>query len=123
MLFNEIKQSRLKETKEYILKSTTGGLMNNVKWYALFESIDSLRLNFSVKTLLSDDVKNASIIYELEDTSILFTDDGNFIEFIEIEKIEVDGSDEFESRLKNDNIEYYLINNRICVQGYKLTSK
>jgi hypothetical protein len=48
----EYRQSRIKMTKEFALINTTAGLLNNHKWYCIFDKLDDIKSVFELKTLL-----------------------------------------------------------------------
>ena len=116
---NEQRESRLKQTKDFILMNTTASLMNNHKWQEIFNWIDQHRLQFELKTLLSDQTRSFDRVREIEATSILIDDTGNFIDFLEIEAIIVKKNNEFIRLLDELNIDYHDRSEWIEVKGYQ----
>ena len=115
----EKRDYRIKETRNLILKKNYGSLLNNQKWYRIFEWIEQHNYEFELKTLLSSDIKKANDILELEQSSILIDNSGNFIEFLELEQLILNKTSELKSELKNLNIEFYEELNKIIIQGYR----
>ena len=72
-----------------------------------------------MKILLSSEEQNCDWIRELEDTSILIDDTGNFIEFFEIEKIKTTNHNGLSEFLRLSNFEYDDSQEEIEVYGYK----
>lgn len=116
---NEQRKSRLKRTKDFILMNTTASLMNNHKWQEIFNWIDQHHLQFELKTLLSDQTSSCDRIRELEATSILIDDMGDFIEFLEIEAITVKKNNELIRLLDELNIDYHDRSEWIEIKGYQ----
>ena len=115
----EKRESRLKQTKQFILSNSISGLLNNQKWYDLFDWLDNEKVSFKMKILLSSEEQNCDWIRELEDTSILIDDTGNFIEFFEIEKIKTTNHNGLSEFLRLSNFEYDDSQEEIEVYGYK----
>jgi hypothetical protein len=61
----EYRQSRIKMAKEFALINTTAELLNNYKWYSIFDRLDDMKSIFELKTLLSNDIKVCHHIQEL----------------------------------------------------------
>ena len=115
----EKRQSRLKLTKQYIFANSTIGLLNNSKWLHLFEYFDRTHNEFQIKTLMANDLRSCSYIRELESTSVLIDDSGDFIEFLEIDTLRTKSTDDIIKLLDNLNIEYSNYNGFIEVCGYR----
>ena len=115
----EKRDSQLKQTKSLILKKNYVGLLNNQKWYRVFEWIEQNNSEFELKTLLSSSLKKGTDIFELEQSSILIDNTGNFIEFFELEKIIIHKTPEIKYELNMLNIEFYEELDKIIIQGYR----
>ena len=114
----EKRESRIKVSKSLILSQTSESLMNNQKWFRVFEWLETSGANFELKTLLSESKRKVNQIYELENTSILIDNSGDFIEFLEIEKLYIDLKKELKSFLDNQNIKFHEVSNQIIIFGY-----
>ncbi|NQZ85908.1 MAG: hypothetical protein HRU03_09390, partial [Nanoarchaeales archaeon] len=93
----EKRDSRIKEVKNYISNTSLSSLMNNVKWFKVLEEVEFRDVTFKMKLLLNSETIEVNQIFELEESSILINNNGEFIEFMEIESIEVPRSIEFKS--------------------------
>lgn len=115
----EKRDSKLKQTKSLILEKNYVSLLNNQKWYQIFECIEQNNSEFELKTLLSYSLKKVTAIFELEQSSILVDNTGNFIEFFELEKIIINKTPEIRYELNMLNIELYEELDKIIIQGYR----
>ena len=114
----EKRSSKLKSTKRLILNNGLTGLLNNQKWHEIFETIEWQSIPFEVKTLLADDYKSCNDIRELESTSLLMDDSGDFIEFFEIERIRFKRKTELEFLLEELKVNFSVENGWVEVFGY-----
>ncbi len=114
----EPRLSRIKRAKDWILLNTTASLMNNQKWYRLFLWLENHRLEFELKTLPEYHKRSCDMIRELETTSILIDAAGDFIEFLEIESIAINKSDELIRALKEQRVEFHDHLLKIEINGY-----
>jgi hypothetical protein len=115
----EKRDSRIKQTRKFILENTTPSLLNNHKWYKIFELVEQYCSEFELKILLSSELKNSNQIYELEQSSILVDNSGDFIEFLELEELTLENSPELNAELKKLNIEFLEESNKLTIQGYR----
>lgn len=115
----EKRDSRIKETKNFILEKTNGSLMNNQKWYRIFEWIEKCNAEFELKTILSSEILKVKKLIELEKNSILIDDSGCFIEFLELDKLILKSTVEIKIVLEKQNIEFLEKNNFIEINGYR----
>ena len=115
----EKRDSRIKETRNFILKKTSSSLLNNQKWYRIFEWIEQNHSEFELKTLLSSDLKKSNQILELEKNSILIDNSGDFIDFLELEQLTLKSTAELKTELKKLNVEFIMELNKIRIQGYR----
>ena len=113
------RDSRIKETRNFILKKTSGSLLNNHKWYWIFELIEQHNAEFELKTLLSPEIRKPEHILELEQTSILIDNSGDFIEFLELEHLTLNNTSELKAELEKTNIEFITELNKIRIHGYR----
>jgi hypothetical protein len=102
----EMREARIKNTNGFILQKNLSGFMNNTKWYKFFDWLWAHQIPFEIKSLLSNEIKKCNEIYELEDTSILIDNSGDFIEFLEIEIVTVAKSEIVKNYLTEQNIEF-----------------
>jgi hypothetical protein len=116
----EKRDSRIKETRNFILKHTSGSLMNNQKWYRVFELVEQNQSEFELKTLLSSDIKISNNILELENNSVLIDNSGNFIDFLELEKLTLKSTSELETQLKELNVDFTEQSDKIEINGYRI---
>ena len=115
----EKRDSRIKETRNLILSKSLSSIMNNHKWYRIFELIEQHRSEFEIKTLMSSEHKKADHIFELEKSSILFDNSGDFIEFLEIEQLSLKNTSELKSELEKLNVEFFKQAGFIKINGYR----
>ena len=115
---NKKRESKIKETRNFIIKSKYSGLLNNQKWYRVFEWIELNNQEFEFKTLLSPDLKKTEYILELEKTSLLMNSSNHFISFLELEKLILKNSEELKSELKNIGVGFIEKTNTIVIFGY-----
>lgn len=115
----EIRDSRIKETRNLIISKSFSSLMNNQKWYRIFEWIEQHQSEFKLKTLFSS--KNIKIdqINELEKSSVLIDNSGDFIEFLELEQIILKNTAELRVELKKQNVEFIEQDDFIEINGYR----
>ena len=97
---------------------SNSGLLNNIKWYNLFECVEHYKLEFEL--VLTDSKRIiSSEIFELEKQSILIDTSGNFIEYKEIQTLIHPITTVFIQDLKSLNIPYYIEENKIFINGYQ----
>ncbi len=99
-------ESRIKQTRAYILKNNLGGLLNNHKWREIFEWLEKNQTPFTLTTLLDSTEQTCTFIRELERDSILLDDSGQFIDFLEINKLTVSKSNSLKTFLDKLNVEF-----------------
>lgn len=114
----EKRLSRLKITKNLILDNSFIGLLNNQKWFRIFEVLDAINIEFNVKTLDSENYKTCTSIRELEQNSLLIDDSGNFIEFFEIEKLKFKKINQLITLIGEMKLDYTDIEETIEINGY-----
>jgi hypothetical protein len=106
-------------TKEFALINTTARLLNNHKWYSIFDRLDDINSVFELKILLSNDIKICHHIQELEKTSILIDDSGDYIEFLEIDRLRIKKTNELMTFLEELNVEFIEQEEYIDIEGYR----
>jgi len=116
----EKRDSRIKETRSLISNKTKGSLMNNQKWNSVFELIESGMTEFKLKTLLNEHSISCDFIRELEGTSILIDNSGNYIEFLEIERLTFNESNELIKELRKLNVEFTSERGELEIHGYRM---
>lgn len=116
----EKRDSRIKETRNFILKNSAVSLMNNQKWFQVFELIEQKCSEFELKTLLSSDVIISNHILELENNSVLIDNSGDFIDFLELEKLTLKSTLKLKVQLKKLNIEFTEHSEKIDINGYRI---
>ena len=114
----EIRDSRIKETRNFIRSKSFSSLMNNHKWFQIFELIEEQQSEFELKTVRSFEIRKADSILELEKSSILIDNSGEFIEFLELEQITLKNTAELKSELNNLNVDFYEESDKIKICGY-----
>ncbi|MDN5205452.1 hypothetical protein QQ008_28980 [Fulvivirgaceae bacterium BMA10] len=97
--------------------------MNNIKWLEVFDWLQNENISFQLKTLLSIEQSYCDFIRELESTSILIDDSGDFTEFLEIEFVRTDSSDALLKFLLGSKISFNQTENRIQINGYEFMAK
>ncbi|AUC76175.1 DUF6678 family protein [Olleya sp. Bg11-27] len=113
------KLSRSKKAKIIISEQGYSGILNNQKWHNIFEIIENKNIVFKIKLLLNSNANYCAFIRELSETSILIDDSGKFIEFLEIDYIEMNKNDDILAFLNNKETEYFMDENIIKILGYK----
>jgi hypothetical protein len=114
----EKRLSRLKITQHLILNNSFTGLLNNQKWLRIFEVLDINQIEFEIKTLLSENYKKCSFIRELENTSLLIDDTGDFIEFLEIDRLKTRKVNQLTTLMDETKIRYIDRNELVEIEGY-----
>lgn len=115
----EIRDSRIKETRNLIISKSFSSLMNNQKWYRIFEWIEQHHYEFKLKTLISSEIIKIDQINELEKSSILIDNSGDFIKFLELEQLILKNTTELRAELEKQNVEFIEQDNFIEVNGYR----
>jgi hypothetical protein len=119
-LLNERRQSRINRTRELILAKGLSGLLNNTKWLEIFEHLENERTAFDIKLLSEDHLRHADFILELENTSVLVDNTGDFVDFLEIEFLRIRKDDTFVKHLDNLEVDHLdEAENLIIIQGYR----
>jgi hypothetical protein len=112
--------SRVTQTRNLIVTKGLSGLLNNTKWYQIFEWIEQARISFDIKLLSEVDSRHCSFIKELEDTSILADDKGDFVEFLEIESLTFKRDKKLVDLLDKLGAVYLSETDNITVRGYNV---
>ena len=115
----EKRDSRIKDTRNFIREKTNGSLMNNQKWFRIFELIEQCNSEFEIKTLLSSGIRKADQILELERSSILIDNSGDFIEFLELERLILKNTSELKAELEKLNVEFIERADFVEINGYR----
>ncbi|QXP58450.1 hypothetical protein [Olleya sp. HaHaR_3_96] len=113
------KLSRSKKAKRIILEQGYSGILNNQKWHNIFQIIENKNIIFKIKLLINSNANYCDFIRELSESSILINDYGKFIEFREIDYIEMNKHDDILAFLNNKKTEYFMDENIIKILGYK----
>jgi len=114
----EKRDSHIKQTRKFILENTSYSILNNQKWHKIFELVEQYCSEFELKTLLSFEIKKVDQILELEKSSILIDNSGNFIEFLEIEQLILKNTSELKTELKKLNVDFLEQADHIEINGY-----
>lgn len=115
----EISESRKKEIQNLINLNSYSCLLNNNKWFKIFELIEAHKYKFEIKSVISSEIKKVEQIIELEKSSILFETSTDFTEFLEIEQITLNKASELITELKKLNVEFFEDLDKIIIQGYR----
>lgn len=118
-LLNERRQSRINRTKELIRTKRLSGLLNNTKWFEVFEHLEDSRIAFDIKLLSEDTLRHCDSILELENTSVLVDNTGDFTDFLEIEILKVRKDDTLAKLLDDLNVDYFDEADDLIIQGYR----
>jgi hypothetical protein len=118
-LLNERRQSRINRTRELILTKGLSGLLNNVKWFKIFEYFEDSRTTFDIKLLSEDNLRHSDSILELENTSVLVDNTGDFIDFLEIEFLRIRKEDTLAKHLDELKVDYFEEADNLIIQGYR----
>lgn len=114
------RNSRGELTRELIRKNGLSGRLNNTKWHEILEWIDESRLSFDIKLLSELNFRYCDFIRELEKTSVLLDESGDFIEFLEIEFLKLEKNENVVNHLEilgKDHIEEI---EWVIIQGYRV---
>jgi hypothetical protein len=112
-------ESRIKQTRAYILDKNLKGQLNNQKWLAIFEWMEKHPSAFTLTTLLNTDTQHCTFIRELGDNSILIDDPGMFIVFLEIHTLTIPTSDALSIFLDELHVPYAEFDQLIEITGYR----
>lgn len=115
----KVRQSRIRLTKELIQTKNLSGLLNNTKWFEIFECFENSKTTFDLKLLPEDKLRHCDFILELEDTSVLLDNSGDFIDFVEIELVKFKKDPKLTKDLDNLRIEYSADAEYLIIQGYR----
>lgn len=118
-LLNERRQSRINRTRELIRTKGLSGLLNNTKWFEIFDHLENARTTFDIKLLSEDHLRHADFILELENTSVLVDNTGDFIDFLEIEFLKIRKNDTLAKHLDNLKVDNFDEADNIIIQGYR----
>lgn len=118
-LLNERRQSRINRTRELIRTKGLSGLLNNTKWFEIFDHLENARTAFDIKLLSEDHLRHADFILELENTSVLVDNTGDFIDFLEIEFLKIRKNDTLAKHLDNLKVDNFDEADNIIIQGYR----
>lgn len=94
--------------------------MNNSRWRKLFLILREHSLTFRLKTLISESIITAQQIYEIEQTAVLVDNNGDFIEFFEVEKIILPNKPAVTKLLSSAHIRFTERDEVIEIPGYVL---
>lgn len=111
--------SRIKDSKNFILANKLSGLLNNYKWYQVFELIENNHLEFYYKILLDSKVIKSKQLLELEKSSFISDSSTGFIEFLEVDFITFNSSFEVMYELTELNIQFTVSIDKIIINGYR----
>lgn len=111
--------SRIKRARAYIHDNNLSGLLNYQKWYKIFEWLQINQTSFTLTTLLNPNVQTCTFIRELENNSILIDDSGQFIDFLEINKLTIPKTISLTLFLNSTHVEYVDNNNTTEIFGYR----
>ncbi|MCS3552724.1 MULTISPECIES: hypothetical protein [unclassified Sphingobacterium] len=95
------------------------GLLNNIKWFNLFELLEQLGRQFSLKRLNHKIEIGVTLIRELESDCLIIDDKSGFIKFLDIEKITLLGNKSLISFLEDKNYPFDTDQDIITIYGYK----
>ncbi|MEN5197524.1 hypothetical protein [Sphingobacterium faecium] len=95
------------------------GLLNNIKWFNLFELLEALVLQFSLKRLNHQIEIEITFIRELESDCLIIDDKNGFIKFLDIEKITFLGNESLVSFLEDKNYPFDTDQDSITIYGYR----
>lgn len=112
------RNSRIEQTKRYIFEETSTSLLNNKKWHSILDKTQNEGQSCKIKLLLSDRILMCDFIREVEMTSALFDDTGNFVEFLEIEYITINTTENMLSFLNGLKVNFSENLGEITIMGY-----
>lgn len=119
-----IRKARIDKSMSIVTDKNLVGKLNNTKWREIFEIIRSTNSDFRIK-LLTDEYHsimndwNQDVI-ELETSVVLTNNFGKygFIEFREIERLDIRSSHELIKDLESDNMSFELEGEIVSIYGY-----
>ena len=115
---NAARQSRVKATKKVLDVQGGSAYFNNVKWSQLFELIENINCPFTYKTVLEEGFRSCSFVRELAHSSALLDDTGDFIEFLEIQKLRIGKNEKVVAYLNEKKIFYESIDDDLIIYAY-----
>jgi hypothetical protein len=116
----EEQNSRIKRIKEFILNNTSASYLNNIKWYRIFELIESKGYGFNLKILESNEIIECKSILELESSSILIDSQPEFIYFLEIQELQVQNASSILDQIEEMKINFEFTMNQLVIKAYSL---
>ena len=108
----------LNQSRDFVLKKNLSSTMNNTKWFDLFEEIEFEKLTIELKKLQSETIVKTDFFQEVSETSILFSNDGKFIPYLEIEYLIIHSPAKIVDYLKSKNIEFSELGDSFKILGY-----
>lgn len=119
MHFVEPLETRIRKALQYAAVHNLGSLMNNIKWFRLFEWIELQQCTFSVRLLVDGSIITSSLVLELEKDAVLIDYSGKFIGFAEIASISLPVSTPLRNLPEEMKIELDETANTIVIYGYR----
>lgn len=105
--------------KNHIFSNAFTGLLNNQKWFKIFDWLNDNNIDFKVKILLSNKNSVCRQIREIERTSILFDFSNDFVEFLEIDRVTIVKTNELLYLLHQLKVDWIDRIDFIDIEGYK----
>lgn len=114
----EKKLAKLEKVKALISHKGYNRILDDQKWFSIFEIIDNKRIVFKIKLIIDSDTFYCDFIRELDKHCVLVDDSGRFIKYFEIEYIGINQDRAMIDFLENQKIEYSFDGRMIKISGY-----
>jgi hypothetical protein len=111
-------ESRIDKALKYAVAHNLSSLMNNTKWYKVFEFISHPKTMFEIELLGTGERRSSDWILELEGAMVM-VDYGGFITFAEIHKLRLPVRDDLRGFLEETQLAYEEDNEQLVIYGYR----
>lgn len=95
------------------------GLLNNIKWFKLFDLLETLGLEFSLNIMNPERKIYTTFIRELESDCLIADDKNGFIKFLDIKNLMVSKHALLIHFLEDQNYPFAMDQTSITVYGYR----
>lgn len=117
MKYEDPLETRINKALEYAVAQNLGSLMNNTKWYKVFEFISHPKTLFEIELLGSGERRVSDWILELEGAMVM-VDYGGFITYAEIHKLRLPVRDDLRDILNEMQLVFDEDAEQLVVYGY-----
>lgn len=118
MKYEDPPESRINKALKYAAAHNLSSLMNNTKWYKVFEFISYPKTMFEIELLGTGERRRNNWILELEEAMVM-VDYGGFITYAEIHKLYLPVRDDLRGFLEETQLACEEDNEQLVVYGYR----